>query len=289
MKRYTGRILTGAAVAAAVLVSGVKQGDAVLVASDTASNYGVSWAGNGGTGFDTWVFRNNSASGGAAGQFLANTGSEGDLNYIWSTDGFTYKAWGTYANNGGGGSGFQEAVAFRGFGFTGFGWANALNEAGDQFKVSLEHGGIETAGAVGFSLRNGNTDAGPGDYNANQRFEFGFQGGDSSYRYFDSTGQHSTGIGFTYDGLDVVFSMTSQNHYLLQVYSANGGSLLGTFTGQLSGTLNSTIDSVALYNRNVEYANAYFNKLEIQNAPIPEPATMALAAAGLAMLLRPRA
>ncbi len=279
MNSYTARLFGLGCIAIGLLAH--TRSDAAVVASDTASNYGVAWAGNGGTGFDTWVFQNNPASG-FAGQFLANTGSHGDLNYVWSVPDF--KAWGTFAN----GSGFQESVAFRGFGFTGSGWANALNEAGDQFKVSFEHGGISTGGAVGFSLRNGNADAGPGNYNTNQRFEFGFQGGTSSYSIFDASGQTFTGIPFTSDGLDVVFTMTSQNHYSLQVFNANGGGLLGTFTGQLSGALNSTIDSVALYNRDAESANAYFNKLEIFNAPIPEPASAALVAVGLFGLLRRR-
>jgi len=227
---------------------------ATTIAVDTASNYGAAWSGNGGSGLDSWVFRNN----GGGGEFLANTTANTDLNYIWSNP--DYKGWGTWANGGG----VQYMAAFRGFGWTGTSWGNALDQSGDQFKVSMENGSIQSGGNCGFVLRNGNTDTDYDSYNSGARFELGFVGGDSNYSIWDNAGKRDTGIAWTHEGLDVVFEMTGANTYTATVYWANGGSEAGGMEGTLSGS--GTIDSVALYNRDTEDANVYFNKLEIIDA-----------------------
>ncbi len=218
------------------------------VAQDSGSNYGVAWAGNGGFGFDAWTFA-DFQGGGAAGVFLANTGDHGDLNHIWSTPDF--KAWGTFAN----GAGFNAIVAFRSFA------GNALNRAGDTFKISMENGSIQAGTTCGIVLRHGNVAIDYDSFDDQQRLQFYFLGGDSNYKVIDQSGIVDTGVPFTFDGVDLIFKLTGLNTYELRIYYAASGLLQQTLTGTLAGS--GTIDSVALFNRDVELANVYFNKMTI--------------------------
>lgn len=220
----------------------------MTVASDTASNYGVAWSGNGGFGFDAWTFA-DFQGGGAAGVFLANTTGNPDLNYAWSTPDF--KAWGTFAN----GAGFNAIAAFRGFA------GNSLNRAGDTFKVTMENGAIQAGTTCGVVLRNGNVAIDYDSFDDNQRLQFYFLGGDTNYKVIDDSGIVDTGVPFTFDGVNLTFRLTSPNTYELRIYYAASGLLQQTLTGTLEGS--GTIDSVSLFNRDVESANVYFNKLTI--------------------------
>lgn len=240
-----------------------------IVASDTGSNYGTDWLGNGGFGFDDWSFQTDLDDGpGFAGSFLAATGTHGDLNYIWSMPDF--KAWGTFAN----GPNAETMAAFRGF-------SDISLDENYSFLISMENGLIQTGGKTGFTLRTGNANGNSDAYNIGARFEFFFEGGDANYSILDDTGtKFDTGIGFTPDGLDLVFTRTGPNLYHLEVFSANGGASLGTFDRTLGGTSGASLDSVALYNRDVESANVYFNKMQIMT-PLPPAAWAGLAMLGL--------
>lgn len=220
----------------------------ITVATDNASNYNDQWLGNGGNGFDSWQFITDTSSGNAGG-FLASTSGNPDLNGISSSG--SGKAWGSYANGGG----FNQFEAYRGFG------QNSLVHSGDHFSVKLEHGNIVQGGAVGFVLRNQNQSNSIGDYNANSRFEFGFIGGSQNYSIFDGTGWLDTGIGFLDSGLKLDFYLLSADSYKFDVINAVGHNLISSFTGQLKGS--GSIDSVALYNRDAELGNAYFNYMQI--------------------------
>ncbi|MBL4823292.1 MAG: PEP-CTERM sorting domain-containing protein [Colwellia sp.] len=233
----------------------------ITVASDDANNYGNQWLGNGGTGFDQWSFITDSASG-SAGGFLANVSSAGNLNNIASNP--SDNAWGSYAN----GNGFNQFEAYRGFS------SNSLEQVGDVFQLSFEHGGITIGGSVGFVLRNDNIAGAIGDYNAESRFEFGFVGGGSNYMIYDGSGVTDTGIGYTNAGLDLTFTLLTADLYQLDIYSAVDNSLLQSRNGNLSGS--GSIDSVALYNRDAGTDNAYFNSMSISYAStvsVPEPST----------------
>ena len=245
----------------------------ITVATDDANNYGDQWAGNGGTGFDAWHFITDSASG-SAGNFLASKSGNTDLNHIASNP--SDKAWGTYAN----GAGFNQFEAYRGF------TDNSLQQTGDRIQLSIEHGAITQGGAAGFTLRNQNTHNDIGDYNQLSRFEFGFIGGQQHYSIFDDSGVIDTGIGFTDAGLNLSLSLLSDNDYQLDIFNAFDGSLIQSRNGVLAGS--GSIDSVALYNRDTELANVYFNGLSIttDNAiSVPEPASWMTLALGLTGLL----
>jgi hypothetical protein len=247
------------------------QASLITVAEDNANNYGNQWSGNGGTGFDEWNFINDNANG-SAGGFLANKNVNTDLNNIESNP--SDNAWGSFANGGG----FNQFEAYRGFG------GNSLTQSGDAFNVSFEHGGITQGGAVGFSLRNQNIHNVIGDYNQQSRFEFGFLGGGQNYSIFDGQGVIDTGIGFTDAGLNIKFTLLSLDLYQLDIFNAFDNSFIQSRNGSLMGS--GTIDSVALYNRDAEISNAYFNGISIQNQSVlvSEPSIYILMSLSLLLL-----
>jgi hypothetical protein len=184
-----------------------------VMAADDAAGY-TAWTNKsaGGMGFDLWnILASSSTNTGYAGAFLASTNNSG-LNRIGT--GPKGQAWGCYAN----GPGEQYVAAFRGFGWDGSRWANALTRRGHIFSVSLEHGYIAAGGAVGFTLRNGNADGNPGDYNTGARFEFGFFGGDPTYSIYDGNGKVVTTIPWRDTGLTVEVLLTSPDAYEARLY-----------------------------------------------------------------------
>ena len=246
------------------------------LAWDNANEYVDAWEGNGGFGFESWSFIRDFA-GGDAGQFLAFKSSNGDLNHITTAP--DDKAWGSFAN----GPGFNQFEAYRGFG------SNSLSQVGDVFRLSFEHGGIQSGGAVGFTLRNGNQASSIGDYNANSRFELSFLGGANTYSIFDGSGQVDTGIGFTDAGLHIVFELTSTSTYRLDILNAFNPAINPfSTTGNLSGS--GSIDSVSLFNRDAEDANAYFNALsigrQVPNIAVSAPSSLALFSIAFITLLK---
>jgi len=236
----------------------------ITVAADNADNYNNQWQGNGGYGFEQWHFITDQV-GGNAGGFLANKTNNSDLNHVASSP--NNKAWGSYAN----GADFNQFEAYRGFG------ANVLDTTGDRFKFSFEHGDIADGGSVGFSLRNQNVHQNIGDYNQLSRFEFGFVGGGTNYSIWDGyNGQIDTGIAFTNEGINLVFTLLTSNIYNLDIYTANGDQFIKSMNGTLSGI--GSLDSIAIYNRNSEFSNAYANNLVIEktqlvSTSVPESAT----------------
>lgn len=255
------------------------QASLITVASDSGNNYGDKWQGNGGSGFDDWHFISDGANG-SAGGFLANKNSHNDLNHIASNP--SNNAWGSYAN----GRGFNQFEAYRGFA------GNSLTKSGDIFNLSFEHGGITQGGAVGFVLRNQNIHNAIGDYNQQSRFEFGFIGGGQHYSIFDGQGVIDTGIDYTDAGLHLTFTLLNANLYQLDIFNAFDNSLLQSRNGSLNGS--GSIDSIAMYNRDAEISNAYFNSLSIQSnqsISVPEPSSYLLIvmAFGLLSLSKRRA
>ena len=236
---------------------------AQIVAEDDASNYTEAggWYGNGGFGFDDWVIQ-ATVDDGYAGHFLADIQQNSDLNYIMSPNG---QAWGLFANFGV----FPTVVAYRGFGYDGTTWQHSLWETGDEFHISMEHGGIMYDGAVGFVLRSLNNDYDVYSYNAFARFEFGFIGGTTNYFYVDGNGFQKSSVGWSPNGLILKFRITAGNAYSLEIRSAFDHELLETITGPLEGT--SPIDSVALYNRFAHEQDAFFNNMRIVHASRVNP------------------
>jgi hypothetical protein len=243
----------------------------ITVASDDANNYGNQWLGNGGSGFDDWHFITDNA-GGSAGGFLANKSSHTDLNHIASNP--SDNAWGSYAN----GDGFNQFEAYRGFS------SNSLSQSGDVIQFSFEHGAINQGGAVGFVLRNQNIHNAIGDYNQLSRFEFGYIGGGQHYSIFDGQGVIDTGINYTDAGLNLTFTLLTSDLYQLDIFNAFDNSLVQSRNGNLNGS--GSIDSISIYNRDTELANAYFNGLSISKSrvEVPETSTWLLLSIGILFL-----
>jgi len=218
-------------------------------AFDDGDGY-FTWAGNEGFGFDTWVFKYNSG-----GSFLGDYGSNADLNYIGSP--VNDQAWGLWANSG------QHSVAFRGFGWDGTDYKNALDESGDKFLLRMENGTVANGNSCGFVLRNGNSTNSYTDYNTGARLEFGFLNPDTNYSIWDNSGKVDTGIGHTHNGLNIVVTLTGADTYSLDLYWTDTGTHAGNFTGTLSGS--GLIESVALYNNGVAGNDVFFNWMEIHD------------------------
>jgi hypothetical protein len=236
---------------------------ATIVASDTAAdptyNSGWSTGENGGTGFGAWTLTQTSGNiDGFNGQFI---GSSPNID----TSG---KAFGEYGNTG------NSAVAYRAFG-TG----EMYNDS--TFHWAMQNGNIDNGDSVGLTLRNGDADANPGNYNTGVRFEFLFIGGNSDYSYIDNSGVHDSGIGFTSTGLQLSLQLTGANTYSLTISNGNNTALLGTYSGSLEGAANSSIDSFAAFNNDAGSGganNAFFNSFSV-NA-VPEPTIAVLFALG---------
>src|SRR5438094_8767719 len=98
-------------VTAVLLVIGINsEAESNVIAEDDASQYSNGWdnSKNGGNGFTNWTLTSEGNDNDRhSGFFIAETKDKPDLNGIAKDD----KAFGVYAN----GSGFEQAVGYRGF------------------------------------------------------------------------------------------------------------------------------------------------------------------------------
>ncbi|HEY0550097.1 MAG TPA: hypothetical protein VGF13_10900 [Verrucomicrobiae bacterium] len=229
---------------------------ASLIALDNAANspYSDGWQSgdNGGSGFGAWSFSGGGANSGFFRGSSADNGSSpsGNIN----TSG---QSWGLYANNS------ALAAAVRPF-------TSGSLSAGQQFLIKMDNGFIESGGTVGFGLQNSSSQ---------NRFEFYFVGGGSSYTINIGGTITSAAIGFTDDGLTLVFTQGSGNAWVLDVTPAGGS------TSHFSGTLAaSDISQLRLFNSNAGSGSdhdAFFNDIQV----VPEPTNIALGILGVFMVI----
>ena len=233
------------------------------IAEDDAahSGYSGSWGNdkNGGSGFAAWITTSEGTGADQhAGFFIAETSSNSDLNGI-AKDG---KAFGLFAN----GAGFEQAVAFRAF--------NKPLETGDSFSFMIETGGFEKksdketagGGAIGLVLRSGSASSSPADYNAGAMFEFGHYQGTTNYQIHDGTQNSDSGVAFTDSGVIVTVTVTGSDSYDLEIQTAKDKNLTklpGRKFGSAGSAKSGSIESMAVFNRNGEKNDAYFNGFQI--------------------------
>lgn len=258
-KVYGNLMWTAAMLLVAAGLLATNHAAAALIASDNASdaayNDGLDDGDNGGFGFTAWN-RFPDSNGANSGWFVGSSTGNGDGDGNADSDiDSAGEAWGVYANTS------NLADAFRGF-------SQSL-QVGWSFSISMDNGFIDNGGSVGFGLRTAG--------GAN-RIEFFFGGGSANYSINDSAGVTDSGIGFSDEGLDLVFKLTGADTYKLSVTTLGNGSTTN-FTGTLAGS--GAITNVRLFNFNAGTGgawDAFFNNLAI-NTPAP-----AALPAGLMML-----
>jgi len=248
-----------------------------LLAKDDAGHpayaRGLTNDANGGFGFGPWTNVTQLISDGAAGTFIASNPPNADLNHI-ATEGL---AWALFANEGGtGGNDIQIAAAYRPLG--------SPLAVGQTLSFDLEHGGIQsgslsvnnpprTGGFVGVGLRFGgptqsyDPDPIQVEGGLNDLVLFGFRGGDSEYVIMDvqQTSGRPTGLPFTTNGVRVNITRIETNLLSYVATSKGPGSTSVTFTAQIGG--NQPLAWLAVYNRNAEQNDVFFNNLLIEDAP----------------------
>ena len=249
-------IWTGAfAAALAVQIAGAEPTN---IAEDDAahSGYSGSWGNdkNGGSGFAAWVTTTEgTGTDQHAGFFIADTSSNSDLNGI-AKDG---KAFGVFAN----GAGFEQAVAYRAF--------NKPLEKGDSFSFMMETGSFEKksdkdtagGGSIGLVLRSGTASSSAADYNVGAMFEFGHYQGTANYQIHDGTANTDSGVAFNDSGVIVTVTVTGSDTYDLEIQTAKDKNLT-KLPGRKFAT-SGAIESMAVFNRNSEKHDAYFNGFQI--------------------------
>jgi len=266
--RISQRLIWVVSGLATVTLVWVQSASATIVAADEADNtpYNDGWqtGDNGGTGFGAWTLTQTSGSiDGFNGQFIGTSANNGDGTTSPNID-TGGKAFGEYGNTG------NAAVAYRAFG-VGEMYNNSV------FHFAMDNGDIDNGDSVGLTLRNGDANASPANYNTGARFEFLFLGGNSDYEYIDSTGVHDSGIAFTSTGLQLSLRLIGTDQYTLTVSNGNSTALLGTYSGTLEGTAGSSIDSFAVFNNDAGSGgahDAFFNSFSVD--AVPEPTVVVL-------------
>ncbi|MEO7166219.1 MAG: hypothetical protein ABI016_04205 [Chthoniobacterales bacterium] len=246
--------------AASVCLARIVRADRTNVAEDDASqeayNGGFESGKNGGSGFGEWKMTNEGNDDNRhSGFFVATPENNPDLNGITKNG----KAWGLFAN----GTGFEEAVAFRG-----------LKEplaVGDSFSFLFESGPFEkkfetddpSGGSVGLTLRTSNATEATADYNKDAVFEFGSYQGKPNYQIYDGNGEDQTdsGVAFTDAGVTVTVKITGADTYDLEIQTMSDKKLTKLPGRKLKAA--GSIASLAIFNRNSEKNDAYFNSLQV--------------------------
>lgn len=220
------------------------------------SSYHGQWeAGkNGGYGFLAWTQTSDGNDGNRhSGFYIANTKSSPVMSGI-ARDG---KAFGLYAN----GFGFEQAVAYRGF--------ERPIAMGDSFSYMMENGKFEkkfdkddpTAPSAGLSLRTSNASGAVTDYNKDSVFEFGYYDGKDNYQIVDGTGNADSGIPLSASGVIVTVTITGVGTYDLEVQTLPDKKLIKLPGRKLKTS--GEIRSLALFDRNSEKADVYFNQFQV--------------------------
>jgi hypothetical protein len=233
----------------------------VVIAEDdaTQSAYGGSWdnSKSGGNGFGNWALTTEGNDNDRhSGFYIASTSDKPELKGI-AKDG---KAFGVYAN----GSGFEQAVAYRNF--------EKPLQIGDSFSFMMENAEFEkkfgsddpTPGSIGIVLRSGTANSTVADYNKDALFEFGYYQGKPNYQIYDGSGPDKTGSGvpFTDSGVSVTVTITGADTYDLEIQTMNDKKIT-RLSGRKFSNNGGSIQSMAVFDRNGEKYDAYFNQFQV--------------------------
>lgn len=243
-----------------IFTFGFVRADQTNVAEDDASqeayNGGFDSGKNGGSGFGEWKMTNEGNDDNRhSGFYVATTENNQDLNSIAKNG----KAWGLFAN----GTGFEQAVAYRAF--------SQPLAVGDSFSFLMENDVFEkkfetddpSGGSVGLTLRTSNATDSTSDYNKDAVFEFGSYQGKPNYQIYDGTGEDKTdsGVPFTDTGVTVTVTITGEDSYDLEIQTMSDKKLTKLPGRKLKAA--GAISSLAIFDRNSEKHDAYFNSLQV--------------------------
>ena len=201
--------------------------NAIDRASDPLYADGWSANDNGGSGFNLWTVYTSSDNPSFNGRFIANS----------TNVNIGSPAWGLYANN----TNLSDAKRL----FT------SLLSTGYVVHVKLQNGFINSGSGVGVGLLNNNGDT---------LWQFFFNGGDTNYSI---TGA-STDIGWTRDGIDIAFMLTSASNYTAWITPLGGAQR--TISGLLEPLVDMNIRQLRVWNWNAGSGSDYdvfFNDLAI--------------------------
>lgn len=213
--------------------------------------------------------------------FSVSAGGTGPLHYAWrKRDTGWGSGWilvtngtgigqfyiGTSTNNGAGGSAsFSIDTAGKSWGITAS--SGQLLEAirlfpdamavGQEFAISFDNGELTNSSvSTGFSLQ---------DPDGTNRFELVGSGASMNYVIRDGAGETDTGIPLSKFGLHLVITLTDTNAYSVSIRSLSSA-LVTNLAGDLSGTVDSSISRLRVFNSGAGTANAaavYFNRIRL--------------------------
>jgi hypothetical protein len=234
--------------------------ESLVIAEDDASDsaYSKGWdnSKNGGSGFGNWSLTTEGNDDQRhSGFYIADTKTNADLTGIAKNA----KAFGLFAN----GTGFEQAVAYRAF--------DKPLQKGDSFSFMMENGPFEkkfdtddpTPGSIGIILRTSNANSSVADYNKDAVFEFGFYSGKNNYQIYDGSGadKADSGVAFSEDGVSVTVTVTGPDTYDLEIQTVRDKNLTKLPGRKFSAA--GSIQSFAMFDRNGEKNDAYFNQFQV--------------------------
>ena len=251
------------AFAFAQLTSPIRAENTVIAEDDASqSAYGSGWDNtkNGGNGFGPWTLTTEgNDTDRHSGFFIASTSTSPDLNGIAKDS----KAFGLYAN----GSGFEQAVAFRNF--------EKPLQVGDSFSFMMENGPFEkkfdkddpTPGSIGVVLRSGTASSSVADYNKDALFEFGHYQEKPNYQIYDGSGADKTdsGVPFTDSGVSITVTITGTDTYDMEIQTLSNKNIT-KLPGRKFSNNGGSIQSMAVFDRNGEKYDAFFNQFQVTRA-----------------------
>ena len=223
----SGNVLTENVSASFTTVADV--GAPQVIAEDKASDseYDGGWSNgtNGGTGFGTWAIATSPAN---SGSFIYGSGAD-EVFGLWANPGHTVSA-------------------VRGF------TAMSVNQT---FSIFIDNGDLSNGAQVGFSLGDDSSEDG--------WLSLFFRGGESYYIIAGPSGENTSTIPFTSNGLTVEVTITGVNNYSIHLLSGDLSeqTLIGSF-GAADGT--AAISEFRVFNEGAgtgENYNFYFNNISI--------------------------
>jgi hypothetical protein len=241
----------------AVVVAAAKINLAEDDASQGGYNEGWSDGKGGGNGFRPWIVRMKSdGEPSHSGVFIANAQGDNPGAEPVAVNG---KAFGLYAN----GVGFEETVVYREF--------LLPLQTNDVFSINIKHGTFERKfendspekGELGVALRSGPAGPSTAEWRSDARMILLVREGENQYRIIDGAGDTESGVDVSDAPLGVSVTVTGDDTYDLELVNLRTQAVKKLPGRKLMGSSGAAISSVAVFNRDGEREDFFFNSLQI--------------------------